>query len=476
MWVLYLFLGQTSALALDLLLPGVAVSSALRRARAPQPVPTGYETANLGWRVVGPQVVEVPDSATRDDCATTCLGKGTGCIAFNWVRNSSSLGFVCEHSGWGAAYAVNRTDQASVYYTKGLPRNDTSVQPKIRYELAVPTRGIVLTGGPFAAAFATNVAYLAQFPVDDMLYWFRKRAGVPNPAGATSWGWDGHPGSALMSGHDHSHSGHDHSGHDHSGHHLHSHSHSKPAQVDHCNPGGDPTTTINGEWKAPDPHATAVFTISPPANGSFSAYGPSWAVSPTGQVFPNGSFWLDFPQAGRRSTRAAGEFVNSSSWKQICWWTGIRWIVPPPGGTVTPGAHWCKIGSPGCKKPPGPPAPPPGPAPGTNVDGPYGLRGSVAGAFMMGSGGATRWADLPELRARLEAVVGNISGLQGKDGFAMGFLRNETNNHEGDFSPRLLLPSSSPHPAHLSSPPLLPLHPPSTLLSITKTQTTSSRR
>ena len=50
----------------------------------------------------------------------------------------------------------------------------------------------MLTGSsPFAAAFAVNLGYLQQFPVDDMLYWFRRRAGVANPPGATSWGWDG---------------------------------------------------------------------------------------------------------------------------------------------------------------------------------------------------------------------------------------------------------------------------------------------
>ena len=50
-----------------------------------------------------------------------------------------------------------------------------------------------------------------------------------------------------------------------------------------------------------------------------------------------------------------------------------------------------------------------------------------AKAGEMGSGGATRWAEKPELRAKLEQVVANISHLQGGDGFAMAFLRGETN-------------------------------------------------
>jgi hypothetical protein len=40
-----------------------------------------------------------------------------------------------------------------------------------------------------AAAFEANIEYLLQYPVDDMLYWFRKRAGVAAPPGQ-NWGWD----------------------------------------------------------------------------------------------------------------------------------------------------------------------------------------------------------------------------------------------------------------------------------------------
>jgi len=56
----------------------------------------------------------------------------------------------------------------------------------------VPATGVALAPGssPFATAFDTNLAYLAQFPLDDVLYWFRVRAGVPL-LGGSSWGWDG---------------------------------------------------------------------------------------------------------------------------------------------------------------------------------------------------------------------------------------------------------------------------------------------
>ena len=240
-------------------------------------------------------------------------------------------------------------------------------------------------------------------------------------------GWDGHPEPLSLAAALPHHSAGAHS--EHAGHSYGNHSHGMAALplltvAGHCNPGGDPTATVNGRWKDP---SGGIFTIDPPSNGAFTASGPGWNGSPHGRVFSNGSFWLELSP----TLTSTGVFTNTSSWEKLCWWTAITWIVPPPGASASD--HWCKVGAAGCTAPPGPPPPPPGPPGvpgGRNVDGPFGLRGSVAGAFMMGSGGATRWSDLPELRSKLEAVVSNISSLQGEDGFAMAFLRNETNSHE----------------------------------------------
>lgn len=365
------------------------------------PTPAGFDVAYPGLRVNGSQLELSSRSDSVEQCAAACLAEGTGCIAFNWVG-----GAVCELSGWSANYTVF-PNASSVYFTKSLPRNNTAVNFKIPYQLNVPTSGVALHSGPLAHAFLTNLVYLHQFPVDDILYWFRQRAGVSNPKDATSWGWDGHiqPLAAPTS---------------------------NVPDVDYthnmerrCNPGGDPTTTVNGEWKTP---SDAVYSIAKPIDGSFAASGPGWPSTTKGQVFSNGSFWVSIGADAESSMTATGIFSNSSAWEKLCWWTVILWMKPPPGAAS--GDVWCKVGSPGCRAPPGPPPPPAGVPPGRNVDGPFGLRGSVAGAFMMGSGGATRWKRLPELHAKLEQVVGNISDLQGSDGFAMAFLRNETNNHE----------------------------------------------
>ena len=395
-----------------LAMAALLLAAALALPVPPQP-PPGFAAAFPGSRVNGSQVADSPGSATLDICAKACLKQGGSCIAFNWVTGTPGGKGLCELSGWGAEFVVLPNQSNSVYFAKLLPRNDSAVSATVTYQLDVPQSGVEITGGPFLTAFSTNLAYLNQFPIEDMLYWFRHRAGVDNPPGATSWGWDGH---VEQAGHMIEHS--------------HSHSHGAAAIVGHCNPGGDSTATVNGQWKNT---GGAVFIIDQPgstsAEGSrpFKAAGPGWSTTTHGQVSPNGSFWLE----ASPSVRSTGVFTNTSSWEKLCWWTSITWAAPehlPPG--AMPGEHWCKIGSHGCKAPPGPPPPPSGNPSGINVDGPYGLRGSVAGAFMMGSGGATRWAELPELRSRLEAVVGNISELQGEDGFAMAFPRNATNNHE----------------------------------------------
>ena len=148
---------------------------------SPPAVPAGFDSAQLGLRVNGSQIALNPASVSAEKCATACLAQGPGCIAFNWIGNKA-----CELSGWSPNYTVYPCE-GSVYYTRTLPRNDTAVTQQVSFLLDVPTGGVELTGGPFLTAFATNLLYLGQFPVDDMLYWFRQRAGAPNSDDATSW-------------------------------------------------------------------------------------------------------------------------------------------------------------------------------------------------------------------------------------------------------------------------------------------------
>jgi hypothetical protein len=220
------------------------------------PPVSGYGPPHVGQRVVG-SALPPPATATStiEQCAAACQGAGSTCSGFNWAAVGNSR--MCELNRWGPNYVVMQ-NTSWVYYSRTIERNDTAYRAAIKYQLQVPTCGVQLTavGSPFNHAFETNLDYLRQYPVDDILYWFRIRAGQSNPPGA-NWGWDGH--------------------------------------------------------------------------------GP---------------------------------------------------------------------------------------------DMPYGLKGSVAGLYMMGLGGALRWKNDTELWQRLSSVVGNISALQEADGYAMAFPRNETNYHE----------------------------------------------
>ena len=67
------------------------------------------------------------------------------------------------------------------------------------------------------------------------------------------------------------------------------------------------------------------------------------------------------------------------------------------------------------------------------VDSPEGLRGSVAGAFLMGAGGIVRWqpdAAGGQLKQRVAEIVNGIRACREKDGYIMAFPRNESNYHE----------------------------------------------
>jgi hypothetical protein len=77
------------------------------------------------------------------------------------------------------------------YYQKIQPRNDTFISPVIDYTLTVPTGNVTLNGGVLLTAFESGIQYLLNtYTVDNILFNFRTRAGIPNPPGAHCIGWD----------------------------------------------------------------------------------------------------------------------------------------------------------------------------------------------------------------------------------------------------------------------------------------------
>ena len=114
---------------------------------------------------------------------------GAGCSA------APPGGQSCQLSQYSRTYTItpNATRKGfgpATYYQRLMPRNDTPYTQRVPYALDVPTRGVTLTGGPLAAAFATGIEYLLKYSVDDLLFNFRKRAGQAQAPGAQCIGWD----------------------------------------------------------------------------------------------------------------------------------------------------------------------------------------------------------------------------------------------------------------------------------------------
>jgi hypothetical protein len=107
---------------------------------------------------------------------------GTGC---------SAGGLSCQLSQYSRTYAIASGASANAtYYQRLLPRNDTHITQAVPYALDVPTGGVTLGPGPLQVAFDTGIQYLLGYNVSDLLFNFRKRAGLPQPPGAHCVGWD----------------------------------------------------------------------------------------------------------------------------------------------------------------------------------------------------------------------------------------------------------------------------------------------
>jgi hypothetical protein len=96
----------------------------------------------------------------------------------------------CTLSGYTRIYTVVENVPDALYYLRIAPRNDTVIVQAIPYVLDVPISGVQLHGGVLEVAFNTGIEYLLGYTVDDLLFNFRKRAGVPQPPGAQCIGWD----------------------------------------------------------------------------------------------------------------------------------------------------------------------------------------------------------------------------------------------------------------------------------------------
>ena len=101
-------------------------------------------------------------------------------------------GALCALSTYSRTFRhVNASGTGQSYYQKLMPRNDAPAPRTIPYALNPPTGGVTLNGGVLGAASDAAVKYLLNvYTVDNLLFNFRKRAGLPQPPGAHCMGWD----------------------------------------------------------------------------------------------------------------------------------------------------------------------------------------------------------------------------------------------------------------------------------------------
>lgn len=146
----------------------------------------GFGPPANGMTIVNSTILSRVIRKSKQSCGAECLGNPK-CIAFTWNPDSGE----CVTSSWSNWYAIEpASSQSIVTYTRIRHLSKERVVPKLEMALTVPTSGVRLEqGGLLKSAFDSNVGYLMQFPVGDLLFWFRKRKGLAT-RGGSSWGWD----------------------------------------------------------------------------------------------------------------------------------------------------------------------------------------------------------------------------------------------------------------------------------------------
>lgn len=169
-------------------LAAVAAAATLAAAAAasfPAPPPgDSFLPPQSGVYAANADLIPPFNASTVADCLSQCLSYGSACIHVNVCNQTGPL-LRCGIGGWSRQYTMTPGD--CQYWQRVRPRNDSRLVPAIQPSLTTPTGNVTLHGGVLSAALATNIAYLLSWNVDDLLYNFRKRAGLPNPGHCVGW-------------------------------------------------------------------------------------------------------------------------------------------------------------------------------------------------------------------------------------------------------------------------------------------------
>ena len=162
----------------------------------------GFLPPLVGMRAANASIGVLSNASSVSSCALACTGRAD-CISFNFDDAPNST--KCELNGWSDQYILASAGSTAGYWFRELAVEPASADVALVYPGVVPVEGVRLTppigwesgapsasGSVLASAFSRNLVYLSQFKTDDMLFWFRFRAGNKTPPGE-SWGWDNGP-------------------------------------------------------------------------------------------------------------------------------------------------------------------------------------------------------------------------------------------------------------------------------------------
>ena len=157
------------------------------------------QTAPRGLFAANATLAAAQPVASAEACAALCLarspaaGHGSArCASFNLVPTAQN-GLSCELNKYGPWYALAEGRKAT-YYLRNVARNDEKLQQAVPWLVSPPNADVSLAAGSlFRRTFDTNILYVLNYTVADMLYWFRTRNGLSNPPGHNR-GWDGGKG------------------------------------------------------------------------------------------------------------------------------------------------------------------------------------------------------------------------------------------------------------------------------------------
>lgn len=111
-------------------------------------------------------------------------------VASNEFSRQNGANLSCACSTWGMELQLNVVDNSSSWYAIQRKASSVPAGPVVALQAGPLDSVVTLDGGLFHDAHRANFDFLLGHEPGDVLYFFRERAGLPQPSGAQCFGWD----------------------------------------------------------------------------------------------------------------------------------------------------------------------------------------------------------------------------------------------------------------------------------------------